>query len=256
MQQPFEPAEPTTTTVVPRTGPSPLRIAIVGIGLVAVLAGAAMTLASNQPAASIALTTSTADVVLANALDGNALVFEGRGPGHHFGFGEITITAINGSNLSLRTADGWTRTITVTSATTYTKAGETIALADLDVGDQVHFRQTLEDDGTYTIDAVVVVLPHVGGEVTAVSGSTITVAKRDGTSVTIKVTADTTYQVGDGDSAALSDIAVGAFVIAEGTENSDGSLTAARVVSRPDGPRGHWHRVAPGDSSGDSSTSG
>jgi len=256
MQQPLEPAERTATTVVPRTGPSVLRIAIVGAGLIAILAGAAMTLASNQPAASIPLTTSTADAVLANGLDGDALLFEGRGPGHRFGFGEITITAINGSNVSLKTADGWTRTITVTSATTYTKAGETIALADVDVGDQIHFRQTLEDDGTYTIDAVVVVLPHVGGEVTAVSGSTITVDQRDGTSATIEVTADTTYRVGDDDSAALSDIAIGAYVIAEGTENADGSLTAARVVSLPDGPLGHWHRTAPGDSSGDSSTSG
>jgi hypothetical protein len=256
MQLPFEPAEPTSTTLVHRTGPSALRIAIVGAGLIAIFAGAAMTLASNQPAASATLTTSTADAVLANALDGDALVFEGRGPGHHFGFREITITAINGSNLSLTTTDGWTRTITVASATTYAKAGETIALADLEVGDQIHFRQTLEDDGTYTIDAIVVVLPHVGGEVTAVSGSTITVEQRDGTSATIEVTADTTYRVGDDDSAALSDIAVGAFVVAEGTENADGSLTAARVVSRPDGPRGHWHRIAPGDSSGDSSTSG
>ena len=37
-----------------------------------------------------------------------------------FGFGGITITAISGSNLSLKTEDGWTRTIAVESDTTIT----------------------------------------------------------------------------------------------------------------------------------------
>ena len=44
-----------------------------------------------------------------------------------FGFGGITITAIDGSNLSLKTEDGWTRTIAVTSDTAVTRAGKTIA---------------------------------------------------------------------------------------------------------------------------------
>ncbi|MCI0346378.1 MAG: DUF5666 domain-containing protein [Chloroflexi bacterium] len=258
-----EPVAPIAVTAVRHPSPSRLRVGIVAAGLVAILGGAAITLAANSPA-----TTSSGTTTAANTESGAVLRIGGDffggpgGPGfgRHGGFREITITAINGSNLSLATADGWTRTITVDADTTFAKAGETIALADLAVGDQVRFMQTLEDDGSFTIDAVVVVLPHVGGEVTAVSGSTITVEQHDGTSATINVTADTTYVVDGDEDASLSDIEVGDFVIAEGTENSDGSLTASRVGSG----RGHFHRgpFGPGgrdssaDESGDTSSEG
>jgi hypothetical protein len=259
--------EPVATTTVRYASPSPLRVAIVVTGLVAILAGAAITFAASNRPAMTASTTSAADSGIVLDLGGGVLEFRDGGPGfgHGRGFHEITITAISGNDLSLKTADGWTRTITVDSGTTYEKAGATIALGDLKVGDQIGFRQTLEDDGSYTIDAIVVVLPHVGGQVTAIDGSTITVEQRDGTSATIKVTSDTTYRVGDDRSAALSDISVGDFVVAEGTKNSDGSLTAGRVFSMPDGPRGH-HRFGPGmpddgsnpntDSNGNTSTEG
>ena len=269
MTEPTNPGEPAQTTApaasasvpsapVPYAGPSPIRIAIVAAGLVAILGGAAITFASNSPATTDGTGTTTAatDSGIVLNLDGNVFEFGGPGFGHGGGFHEITITAISGSNLTLKTADGWTRTITVNSDTTFEKAGETLALGDLEVGDQIRFRQTKEDDGTYTIDAVIVVLPHVGGQVTAINGSTITVEQRDGTSATINVTSETTYRVGDDTSAALSDIAVGDFVVGEGTENSDGSLTAARVVSLPDGPHFHFHRGPglPGDKSTDDSS--
>src|SRR6185369_1574622 len=63
------------------------------------------------------------------------------GPGFGHGMGAITITAISGNSISLATADGWTRTITVDSGTTYAKSGATIALGDLKVGDMVGFRE-------------------------------------------------------------------------------------------------------------------
>lgn len=148
-------------------------------------------------------------------------------------FGAITISAINGSSLSLRTEDGWTRTITVDDSTTITKAGETAALGDLTVGDTIRFGQERQSDGSYTITAISVVLPTIGGEVTAISGNTITVTGRDGTIGTIHVDGDTTYDDGDG-TAALSDIEVGDFVIAAGTLRDDGSLDADLVhTGRP-----------------------
>ena len=147
------------------------------------------------------------------------------------GFHEITISAINGSTLSLETADGWTRTIAVGSSTTLTKAGETITLADLAVGDQIGFNQERQSDGTYSITAIKVVLPAIGGEVTAVANNTITVTGKDGTTGTIHVDGDTTYSVGGTDGKALSDITVGWFVVAEGTLRTDGSLDADRVHS-------------------------
>ena len=101
------------------------------------------------------------------------------------------------------------------------------------------FRQTLEDDGTWTIDAIAVILPHVGGEVTAIDGSTITVEGRDGTTSTITVNGDTTYQV-NGDDATLADVEVGMVLIAEGTENADGSLTATEVKAADPGDFFGW----------------
>jgi hypothetical protein len=153
------------------------------------------------------------------------------------GFRNITIGAINGSSLSLKTDDGWTRTITVGSTTTITKAGATIALDDLAVGDQIRFAQEKASDGSYTVTAIRVVLPAIGGEVTAISDSTITVTGKDGTAGTIHVDGDTTYEVDGTAGQALTDITVGSFVIAEGTLRADGSLDADAVHSGLRGPR-------------------
>jgi hypothetical protein len=156
-----------------------------------------------------------------------------------FGFGKVTITAISGSNLSLKTEDGWTRTIAVTADTTITRAGKTIAIGDLKVGDQIAFRQDRQTDGTYTITAINVILPSIGGTVTKIDGSTITVERRDGTTGTIHVDADTTYRIAGDDTPALTDIQVGDVVIGSGTLRDDGSLDADAVGAGGPG-RGEW----------------
>src|SRR5690349_18518711 len=130
------------------------------------------------------------------------------------GFGDITITAIDGSNLALKTADGWTRTVGVTASTTITKAGKTIGVGDLAVGDDIRFAQQHESNGDYTVTRIVVVLPTVVGQVSAVDGDTITVTQRGGTKATIHVDSSTTYQV-NGAAGKLSDVKVGSIVIAE-----------------------------------------
>jgi hypothetical protein len=161
------------------------------------------------------------------------------------GFHDITISAINGSSISLKTDDGWTRTITVGSSTAITKAGVTIALGDLSVGDQIRFSQEEASDGTYSITAIRVVLPTIAGEVTAVSGDTITVIGKDGTTDTIHVDGSTTYSVNGTAGKALSDVTVGSFVVAEGTSRADGSLDADAVQSGSHGLR-DGHRGGPG----------
>jgi hypothetical protein len=163
------------------------------------------------------------------------------------GFHDITIKAIDGSNLSLATDDGWTRTITVASTTTITKGGATIAAGDLAVGDQIRFSETKGADGTYTITSIRVVLPTIAGKVTAINGNDITVAQRDGTTATIHVNGGTTYQVRGVTTATLSDIKVEAIIVAEGTLRTDGSLDAARVGG---GFRGLGGRGFKGDRNG------
>lgn len=154
--------------------------------------------------------------------------FGGPGGFARLGARDITITAINGSDLSLKTDDGWTRTISVTSTTTITKGGATITVADLAVGDQIAFAQDRSTGGTYTVTAIKVILPTTGGQVTAINGNTITVTQPGGTTATIHVDGNTKYQV-NGAAGAMSDIKVGSFIIAEGTQRTDGSLDAAAI---------------------------
>jgi hypothetical protein len=210
------------------------RVGLLGIGVAAILAAAILVFGSSaSPLGTLAAGTDDSTTSTPNVI-----TLHGGGPGFGRGFGGgIEITAVDGTSLSLETADGWTRTITVDDGTTYSESGDDIALGDLAVGDEIVFRQTLEDDGTWTIDAVAVILPHAGGEVTAVDGSAITVEQRDGTSTTINVDGATEYRV-NGEDATLADVEVGMFLIAEGTENSDGSLNATDVRAAEKGLRG------------------
>jgi Domain of unknown function (DUF5666) len=168
--------------------------------------------------------------------------FEFRGGDFKLGgFREITIGAIDGSSLSLKTDDGWTRTIAVGSSTTITKGGQTIGIGDLKVGDQIVFGESKASGGSYSISAIKVVLPVVAGQVTAVGIDTITITQKGGAATAIHVGAGTTYDVNGNASAKLSDITVGSIVVAEGTQRSDGSLDATAVHGGSHGDRnGGW----------------
>ena len=238
-------AVPVQATPAAATQAKLARAGLLGIGAAALIAVAALAFGSSaSPAGTLAAGTdngnSNETVIGLHGGPGGP-----GGPGARGMLGGIEITAIDGSSLSLTTADGWTRTITVDDGTTYTKSGDDLTLADLGVGDEITFRQRREDDGSFTIDAIAVIPPHAGGEVTTVDGSTITVERRDGETTTIAVDGSTTYQV-NGDAAALGDIEVGMFLIAEGAESADGTLTATEVKAadpgeldgRRPGPRG------------------
>jgi hypothetical protein len=162
----------------------------------------------------------------------------GLGGGPRFGFGNITVTGNDGSNVSLKTADGWTRTIVVTSATKLTKGGNAIAIGDIKAGDRIRFRETRKADGSFSIDAVEVVLPSVVGKVTAKTADSITVQTVGGGSATIHVSGSTTYRVGGKATAGLGDIAVGDIVGAQGQQRADGSLDARTVRAAP--KPGRW----------------
>lgn len=220
------------TTPTERVASRPTSVARIGLigAAAAALVGAAILIfgATAAPSGTLAAadTTNSAAVELQGHGPGDGMMGD-VGGGH--GFGATTITAISGSSVSLETEDGWKRTITITSDTALTKGGATIAQSDLKVGEEVRFQQARQTDGTFSITKLNVVLPHLGGTVTAVSGSTITVTERDGTTGTIKVTSSTTYEVGMTSGKALSDVTVGMRVGAVGTLNPDGSLTATAV---------------------------
>jgi hypothetical protein len=150
------------------------------------------------------------------------------GPGERLAFGGITVTAVSGSDISLKTADGWTRTITVTSSTTITKGGQPATIADVKVGDTVRFAEQRNTDGSFSITKLAVVLPETAGTVTAVGTDSITITRRDGTTETVGTTASTTYRLG-GAAGSRSDLKVGSLIAAVGERGSDGRITATTV---------------------------
>ena len=115
----------------------------------------------NAPAATTAPTPSSGTHKSTDGTHGfrfgfGGLPFAGRGGGSVFG--PITVTAVNGSNVSLKTADGWTRTITVGDSTTVTRGGAPAKVGDIKVGDTVRLDQDRASDGTYTVTRIDVIL--------------------------------------------------------------------------------------------------
>src|SRR5215210_408450 len=160
--------------------------------------------------------------------------FAGRGRGRlgDIGRGAIKVTSIDGSNVALRTDDGWTRTIAVTGTTKVTKGGQTIALGDVKVGDTIRFQQTRNTDGSFSITAVEVVVPRIVGEVTATSADGFSVKARNGTTWTVTVGASTTYRVG-GAAGSKADVTVGSTVGVAGTQGSGNTIDALTVDVQP-----------------------
>jgi hypothetical protein len=218
-------------------GPDRLRLGALVVAALAALVGAAVVSgASPSPSTTPGSSASPdasgdvddRDVWMRGPFEGGVGMFGGGRFGFHR-LGGISITAIAGTQLSLETENGWRRTIEVTDDVEISRAGETITLADLRVGDRVALRERRSDDGTFTITAIHVVLPSIAGEVTAIGADSITVRRLDGTTGTIHVDGDTRYRVATDEAASLGDIEVGMMVIAMGTERDDGSLDADAV---------------------------
>lgn len=213
-------------------GPSKLRIGAVAGAALALAVGAVATSFAASPAPSSSGTTNGiggAPALIAipdPALDGDVELDHGRFGGR--GFRDITITAISGTNVTLGTDDGWTRTIAVTDGVELTKGGQAVTLSDLAVGDQIRFSQTRNADGTYTVDALAVVVPSVGGEVSDVSSTGFKVTTRDGSVWTITVDGSTEYDYGTGQGS-LADVTNGTNVLVQGTTTGDNALTALTV---------------------------
>jgi hypothetical protein len=213
--------------------PSRRRIGLVIAGAIALVIVAAATsiAASPAPSGGAGGTQDLAALGGDPALDG-PLAFDGGRLGRH-GFRDITITAINGNEVILGTPDGWRRTITVTDAMNLSKGGQDIAVGDLKVGDSVRFRQTRNDDGTYTVTDLAVVVPTIRGQASAVTSTGFKVTTRDGSVWTVTVNESTKYSYGQGDGT-LADVKDGTTVVVSGNSTGENAITALGVRVAPD----------------------
>lgn len=152
-----------------------------------------------------------------------------RGPGRGLG-GEVT--AVDESSLTLLNRNDEAVVVHVSDETDiyFVATQSDGSLSDIQVGAHVDVRGSRNDDGS--VDArSITVQPDgdkVGGRVTAVDGTTITVENRDG-SATITTDGSTEFRLDD-EAANLSDVSEGTSVVAFGETQADGSLAATLVI--------------------------
>ena len=230
-----------SVTFSQRLSANRLRVGAVAIAALALAAGAVATSLAASPAPSDSGAPSTAGgpeyAAPFAALDPSTGLAPEGAPGFgrfggRGGFGDITIASISGSSITLHTADGWTRTIDVTSSVALTRGGKTIAVGDLKTGDHVRFRQIRNNDGTFTVTAIAVVVPSVVGTVGDVTSGGFTVKTRDGSTWTITVDSSTAYKIGAADGA-KTDVVSGARVLVQGDSPAANQIKALSVDVAP-----------------------
>lgn len=154
-----------------------------------------------------------------------------RGPGGG------TVTAINGSSVTISTPAGTKRTVTTTSSTIYREGGKTVSASALAVGEHVLVRPVKATSGSsagtsstpVTAKTIDIVLPQIRGTVVSVSHTTITVADGQGFWRTVDVSSSTTVTRG-GQSSTTSAIATGERVVATGTIEANHATLVASAV--------------------------
>jgi Domain of unknown function (DUF5666) len=141
----------------------------------------------------------------------------------------LKVKSVNGTTINATTRGGQSVMVTVDNTTQFREDDMNASVSDVHEGSMILVRG--ERVGTDTIKAtnVIIVLPHLRGVVTAVNGSTLTVTGFDGVSHTISVNGNTHFERA-GHPATLADVKVGTAIVAEGTENPDGSLSAVAVM--------------------------
>ena len=145
-----------------------------------------------------------------------------------------TVKSVGDSSVTVTQRDGTDKVVQLTGSTTYQLAGAASKAAAstkaaLTGGAAVDAEGTTATDGTFTATLVTIRAAQAGGTVTAKTGTSITVTTRDGSSLKIDVDSSTTYLVAGTTAPTLSNVAVGAIVIAEGTRTTDGTFSATVV---------------------------
>lgn len=227
---------------------------VAGVVLVGGIAGTALAAGSGNASAS-----QSGASAPANGSRGSTMPMAAPRP-----HGGLLVTGVNGDTITARppsynSSTGQTTTsitIHVGSSTVYYEDGATTALGSVIPGAYIQSRGTTNSDGSVNASSVVISLPQVRGVVTSAGSGTLTLAfsgpgggrgrgpagmMYGSTSsmtptTTISVAGDATYVragVRTYGSVAASDVVVGSRIVAEGTVDSSGALTARRIIVLP-----------------------
>lgn len=155
------------------------------------------------------------------------------------------VTAVEEHTLVIVTREGEKEVVTTSETYFHVPNVEEPGLEDIEVG-RIITALGQEDGGTFTaqivalgrarrLRRVIVRRSVVGGEVTGIEGTTLTVETRQGEK-TVLTDENTRFRIPGVENPSIEDIEVGDRVIALGRRNEDGELVA-RVVGVPKGDR-------------------
>jgi hypothetical protein len=109
------------------------------------------------------------------------------------------VTAVTATSVTVTGRDGTSTPYAITLTTTFTEGSATVTAADLVVGSRVHIQVSSSALTTATSINIKVPQLHtmrIGGIVTAVTATSVTVTGRDGTSTPYAITLTTTFTEG------------------------------------------------------------
>jgi hypothetical protein len=146
-------------------------------------------------------------------------------------FGKVT--AVSNDNITITDPQGFSRTVVVSSTTSYTTNGAAGTLADVTVGSKILAKGTIDSNQT-SLDAITVAIGSanrsqcVRGIVTADSNSSVTVQSHDGTLTTFTLTSSTTYSDGS-TTLSASDLSVGERVAIKASSSAPTTAVSVKI---------------------------
>lgn len=211
-----------------------VALAVCAVGSLGAVAGG-VALANGGQNAAAGVRPATRGGGRARTESASLLTGFGAGYGRGGGFARSTcgagvagqVTSVSGNTINLTGRRAGAVAVTVGATTVYTKAQQAASLADVHTGLLIMACGTGSSTNVQATK-IYIVLPRIGGVVTNVSGSTLTLTSLDGATRTVTVSNATTYDK-DGHSASLGDITNGTAIAAQGSVGSDGVLSAVRV---------------------------
>jgi Domain of unknown function (DUF5666) len=169
-----------------------------------------------------------------------------RGNFRHMGVAG-TITAITSDSLTVKTMDGTTAQVKLSDKTQYRKERQAAKLEDFKVGDEIFVRGQPAGEGVWQAE-IVAARPAGGfgprdfqaelgkrfivGEIKAINGTQLTIARPDGVNQTITVDENTSFRK-DGQSVTLADLKTGDHVFGRGEVKNDVFVPAVLNVGQP-----------------------
>jgi hypothetical protein len=143
------------------------------------------------------------------------------------------VVSVAGTEVVVEQQGGLYVKVNLSASTSYDEAGQAEASSVVVAGAEVSVTGTLSSDH-FQIDAttVEVLLASVSGKVTAVSGTTITIASFDGTTETVTTGSGTLFRNKSGKTT-ITSVAKGDVVEAFGTPGSGNSFSAVTVDVAP-----------------------